>query len=138
MSASRRQRGSALSSRTWKCNFRSSNSKSSTCAPKGRRHLQMSSLSYLGKLNSLVNDIFSVCVGSEGLICVLYLKSTVHWFFYLLDCAQIFNSGKKASGFYMIKPSRSPSQIKVYCDMSEGGGWTVLQRRTNGKESFER
>ncbi|KAG5263421.1 hypothetical protein AALO_G00264660 [Alosa alosa] len=54
------------------------------------------------------------------------------------DCAQIFNNGSKASGFYMIKPMRSPSQIKVYCDMSEGGGWTVLQRRTDGKESFER
>lgn len=54
------------------------------------------------------------------------------------DCAQIFNSGKKASGFYMIKPLSSQSQIKVYCDMSEGGGWTVLQRRTDGKESFER
>ncbi|KAL2077416.1 hypothetical protein ACEWY4_026920 [Coilia grayii] len=54
------------------------------------------------------------------------------------DCAGIFNNGSKASGFYMIKPTRSPSKIKVYCDMSEGGGWTVLQRRTDGTESFER
>nr|XP_019934331.1 PREDICTED: fibrinogen-like protein 1 [Paralichthys olivaceus] len=48
------------------------------------------------------------------------------------DCSQLFTSGFRSSGFYRIKTSR------VYCDMSEGGGWTVIQRRTNGRETFNR
>ncbi|XP_078478610.1 LOW QUALITY PROTEIN: fibrinogen-like protein 1, partial [Lampetra planeri] len=54
------------------------------------------------------------------------------------DCSQLFSSGSKVSGLYEIKPHSSPSPIKVFCDMSEGGGWTVIQRRIDGAERFNR
>ncbi|KAM8940014.1 LOW QUALITY PROTEIN: fibrinogen-like protein 1, partial [Pelodytes ibericus] len=54
------------------------------------------------------------------------------------DCAEIYNYGHKLSGFYKINPVQSTSPVSVFCDMSEGGGWTVFQRRSTGNEDFNR
>ncbi|XP_037636969.1 fibrinogen-like protein 1 [Sebastes umbrosus] len=54
------------------------------------------------------------------------------------DCSQLFSSGSRSSGVYTINPQSSPGPVRVYCDMSDGGGWLVIQRRINGTERFNR
>ncbi|XP_061030709.1 microfibril-associated glycoprotein 4 isoform X2 [Eubalaena glacialis] len=56
-----------------------------------------------------------------------------------LDCDDIYTQGYQEDGVYLIYPSGPSVPVPVFCDMTtEGGKWTVFQKRFNGSVSFFR
>ena len=73
--------------------------------------------------------------------------SVLRWsfFLYLLcfspivysDCKELYQAGFNVSGVYVIRPKGSNDSLPVYCDqITEEGGWIVIQKRFDGSVRF--
>ncbi|XP_019385824.1 PREDICTED: angiopoietin-related protein 5 [Crocodylus porosus] len=103
---------------------------------------QQSSLDYLSnQVNELMNRVLLLNgeVLQKHLDLLPYKTVQSHG----LDCTDIKDTvgsvSKTPSGLYIIHPEGSKFAYEVLCDMDfQGGGWTVIQKRTDGIIEFQR
>ena len=77
-----------------------------------------------------------------GYFAIAFPGALMH--FYVADCSSIFDLGSTNSGVYPIWIKQQFRSIFLRCDMDTANsvtskrGWSVIQRRVNGKINFER
>ncbi|KAG7252202.1 hypothetical protein CRUP_024123, partial [Coryphaenoides rupestris] len=95
--------------------------------------LQRQQQELLDTVNNLVHNLSAGPVGETKPRMMQDTPTTFR------DCAAVFKSGNTESGVYTLTLPNTTQEVRAFCDMeTEGGGWTILQKRFDGRVDFHR
>uniref|UniRef100_UPI003AAB58FC angiopoietin-2a isoform X4 n=1 Tax=Centroberyx gerrardi TaxID=166262 RepID=UPI003AAB58FC len=95
--------------------------------------LQNQQQELLDTVNNLIHTISATTAGETKTTMMQDTPTTY------VDCAAVFKSGNTESGVYALTLPNTTLEVKAFCDMeTEGGGWTILQKRFDGRVDFHR
>ncbi|XP_071377433.1 angiopoietin-2a isoform X4 [Centroberyx affinis] len=95
--------------------------------------LQHQQQELLDTVNNLIHTISATTAGETKATMMQDTPTTY------VDCAAVFKSGNTESGVYALTLPNTTLEVKAFCDMeTEGGGWTILQKRFDGRVDFHR
>ncbi|XP_059928616.1 angiopoietin-2a [Gadus macrocephalus] len=95
--------------------------------------LQRQQQELLDTVNSLAQSFSAGPVGESKARMMQDTPSTFR------DCAAVFKSGNRESGVHALTLPNTTQEVKAFCDMeTEGGGWTTIQKRFDGRVDFHR
>ncbi|KAM8851709.1 angiopoietin-2a [Synchiropus picturatus] len=96
--------------------------------------LQRQQQELLDTMNLLIHAVSSSGGGDSKATTMMQDTPTT-----FTDCAAVLKAGHTQSGVYTLTLPNTTEEAKVFCDMeTEGGGWTVIQKRFDGHVDFHR
>ncbi|XP_029376198.1 angiopoietin-2a isoform X2 [Echeneis naucrates] len=97
--------------------------------------LQHQQQQLLDTVNDLIHTISLSSAQGEPIFQLILKDNPTNF----MDCAAVYKSGNTQSGVYTLTLPNTTIEVKAFCDMeTEGGGWTVLQKRLDGHVDFHR